>query len=72
MLNQKKLLRIAFAAGAITDALAVVPMVVPSLAKLLWGFEDRSGAYRFPECGRSVRVTGTFHRPSLWDAPLHR
>ena len=45
--NQQKLLRVAFAAGAITDALAIVPMLVPPLAKYLWGFEDGSGAYRF-------------------------
>ena len=47
MLSQERLLRVAFAAGAITDALAILPMVVPSLAKLLWGFEDGSGVYRF-------------------------
>lgn len=47
MPDQDRLLRIAFLAGAITDAFAVVPMVVPSVAKLLWGFDDPSGAYRF-------------------------
>lgn len=47
MPSQEKLLRFAFLAGAITDALALVPMLVPAAAKLLWGFEDVSGAYRF-------------------------
>src|SRR5512147_656114 len=42
-----RLLRLAFAAGAITDALALVPMLVPAMAMRLWGFEDVSGAYRF-------------------------
>jgi hypothetical protein len=31
----------------VTDALAVVPMLLPAMAKLLWGFDDPSGAYRF-------------------------
>ena len=47
MIQQDTLLRTAFVAGAVTDALAIVPMVVPPLAKLLWGFDDPSGAYRF-------------------------
>lgn len=47
MRKQEDVLKIAFAAGAITDALAVLPMLIPSLAGLLWGFEDDSGPYRF-------------------------
>ena len=47
MSNQERVLRVAFLAGAVTDALAIMPMLVPSVAKLLWGFEDMSGAYRF-------------------------
>jgi len=47
MPNQERVLRIAFLAGAVTDALALVPMLVPSVARLLWGFHDVSGAYRF-------------------------
>jgi hypothetical protein len=42
-----RLLRVAFLAGAATDALALVPMLVPSMAALLWGFADHSGGYRF-------------------------
>jgi hypothetical protein len=41
------MLRAAFLLGAITDALAVVPMLSPRMASLLWGFDDRGGAYRF-------------------------
>ena len=41
------LLRIAFVAGAITDALALLPMLSPALARILWGFDDVSGTYRF-------------------------
>jgi len=42
-----RLLRTAFAAGAVTDALAVIPLLSPPMAELLWGFADPSGAYRF-------------------------
>jgi hypothetical protein len=45
--RQEKLLKTAFLAGAVTDALALVPMLVPPMAALLWGFEDQSGSYRF-------------------------
>ena len=38
--EQEKLLRVAFLAGAVTDALALVPMLFPPMARLLWGFED--------------------------------
>jgi peptidoglycan/LPS O-acetylase OafA/YrhL len=41
------LLRRAFLLGAITDALALIPMLVPAMARLMWGFDDPSGAYRF-------------------------
>ncbi len=47
MRSQEKVLRVAFLVGAITDALAILPMLVPPLAKILWGFEDVSGAYQF-------------------------
>lgn len=40
-------LRTAFLMGAVTDAGALVPMLVPSFARLLWGFDDVSGSYRF-------------------------
>ncbi len=47
MRRQEKILQTAFLAGAITDAGAILPMLIPPLAKLLWGFEDVSGAYKF-------------------------
>jgi hypothetical protein len=45
--KQAQLLRIAFIAGAITDALALLPMLIPALARLLWGFVNPDGTYRF-------------------------
>ena len=47
MWSEEKVLRVAFLIGAITDAIAILPMLVPPLAYLLWGFEDVSGAYKF-------------------------
>jgi uncharacterized membrane protein len=44
---QGRWLRIAFGAGAITDALALVPMLSPTMARLLWGFEHPTGGYFF-------------------------
>jgi hypothetical protein len=46
-MTTETMLRTAFLLGAITDALAIVPMLVPRMASLLWGFEDTSGPYRF-------------------------
>jgi hypothetical protein len=45
--RESRLLRTAFLVGAVTDAGALLPMLVPSLASLLWGFDDASGSYRF-------------------------
>jgi hypothetical protein len=47
MPNQERLLRAAFLTGAITDALALLSLLIPPLAGLLWGFDDSSGGYRF-------------------------
>ena len=46
-LDEERLLRAAFLAGAVTDACALAPMLSPTLAEVLWGFRDVSGAYRF-------------------------
>jgi len=45
--REAALLRIAFLAGAVTDAAALAPMLFPPLASLLWGFHDASASYRF-------------------------
>ena len=47
MWNQEKVLRVAFLVGIITDALAILPMLVPALAYIFWGFDNVSGAYQF-------------------------
>lgn len=45
--QQARMLRRAFLAGAITDALALIPMLSSSMSNLMWGFSDVSEAYRF-------------------------
>ena len=45
--RQERLLRMAFMLGAITDALALMPMLLPPMAKLLWGFDATTGPDRF-------------------------
>jgi hypothetical protein len=45
--RHERLLRAAFLAGAITDGLALGPMLVAPLGELLWGFTDLGGPYRF-------------------------
>jgi hypothetical protein len=40
-------LQTAFLAGAVTDAVALFPMLVPSFGNMLWGFSDTSISYRF-------------------------
>lgn len=45
--TEERLLRTAFLVGAITDALALLPMLFPALAEVLWGFREVSGSYRF-------------------------
>ncbi len=45
--SEPRLFQIAFIAGAITDAAALVSMLSPRFADLLWGFHDDSSSYRF-------------------------
>ena len=40
-------LRRVFLLGAVTDALALVPMLWPWAARVLWGFENPTGGYLF-------------------------
>ncbi len=71
--SQEKLLRFAFFAGAVTDALAIMPMLIPPLAKLLWGFDDTSGAYRFAMgYGASLMLGWTALLIWAYQRPLER
>ena len=73
MWREEKVLQVAFLAGAITDALALAPMLVQPLARLLWGFEDGSGAYRFAMgYGASLMLGWTALLVWATRAPLER
>ena len=45
--DEAAVLRAAFLAGAILDAGALLPMLVPTAARVLWGVDDKSWGYRF-------------------------
>lgn len=71
--GQERILRAAFLAGAITDALALVPMLSPSMARLLWGFEDITGPYRFAMgYGASLMAAWTVLLVWAYRRPLER
>ena len=73
MANQERLLRTAFLAGAVTDAVALVPMLVPEAARLLWGFEDTSGSYLFAmRYGASLMLGWTALLVWAYQRPLER
>ena len=68
-----QLLRAAFAAGAVTDAVAVVPLTFPSATRLLWGFADLDGAMRFVMgYGASLMVGWTVLLVWAYRRPLER
>jgi len=73
MPTEEKLLKTAFLAGAVTDALALFPMLIPPLAALLWGFDDASGAYRFAMgYGASLMLGWTVLLVWAYQRPLER
>jgi hypothetical protein len=47
MPREERLLRLAFLLGAVTDALALIPMLSPPMTQLLWGFRPEPGPYSF-------------------------
>lgn len=68
-----QLLRWAFLAGAITDALALGPILFPEIASLLWGFTDVSGSYRFAMgYGASLMLGWTVLLVWAYRRPLQR
>ena len=71
--RQEEILRLAFLAGAITDALALIPMLSPTMASLLWGFDDVSGPYRFA-MGYGASLMAAWTGLLLWarQKPLER
>jgi hypothetical protein len=56
--RKTKLLRAAFLVGAITDALAVIPMLSPTVAHLMMGWEGMNEPYRFAMGYAASLMTG--------------
>jgi hypothetical protein len=40
-------LKVSFMTGAVVDALALLPMLIPWAAKIFWGFENFTGIYYY-------------------------
>lgn len=54
-MREVRLLRAVFLAGAVTDAVALLPMLLPSFAALLWGLRDISNSYQLAmRCAASL------------------
>ncbi len=54
-------LKLSFLVGMITDALALIPMLLPPLAKIFWGFNDFTGIYYFAMgYGASLMLAGQY------------
>ena len=71
--RQERLLRTAFLVGAVTDAAALLPMLFPPFAALLWGFHDTSGSYRFAMgYGASLMLGWTLLLLWAYRRPLER
>jgi hypothetical protein len=73
MQRQARRLRVAFAVGAVTDALALVPMLSPTMARLLWGFENPTAGYFFAMgYGASLMLGWTALLVWAYQEPLQR
>jgi len=73
MNNQIKWLKVAYLAGIITDALALIPMLYPPMAKFMWGFDTFSGSYYFSTgYGASLMAGWTLLLIWAYKRPLER
>ena len=73
MKNQIRWLKIAFLAGIVTDALALVPMLYPPMAKFMWGFDKFSDNYFFAMgYGASLMAGWTLVLIWAYKRPLER
>jgi hypothetical protein len=75
MLSSKAVfwLRVSFIIGAVVDAVALVPMLIPWAAKIFWGFEDFSGMYHFAMgMGASLMLAWTILLLWAYRKPIER
>lgn len=73
MNKQLRWLKIAFLAGIITDALALIPMLYPPMANFMWGFDQFNGNYFFAMgYGASLMAGWTLLLIWAYKKPLER
>ena len=66
-------LKLSFLVGMITDALALIPMLFPSIAKIFWGFDNFTGIYYFAMgYGASLMLAWTMLLYWAYRKPLER
>ena len=56
--RSERWLRRAFVAGALVDALALIPLLHPGTARLLWGIQADGGAQRFAAHSAAALMAG--------------
>ena len=72
-MRDTRVLRAVFLAGAVTDAVALLPMLLPSLATLLWRLRDASDSYQLAmRCGASLMLGWTLLLVWASRRPLER
>jgi hypothetical protein len=72
-MHEARVLRAAFLAGAVTDAIAPLPMLLPSFATLLWGLRDVSDSYQLAmRCAASLMLGWTLLLVWASRRPLER
>jgi hypothetical protein len=72
-MREARVLRAVFLAGAVTDAVALLPMLLPSFATLLWGLRDVSDSYQLAmRCAASLMLGWTLLLVWASRRPLER
>lgn len=66
-------LKIGFMFGAIVDALALMPMLIPRVSKMFWGIENFTGIYYFAQgMGAALMLGWTSLLLWAFQQPLQR
>jgi peptidoglycan/LPS O-acetylase OafA/YrhL len=72
-MREARVLRAVFLAGAVADAVALLPMLLPSFATLLWGLRDISDSYQLAmRCAASLMFGWTLLLVWASRRPLER
>lgn len=73
MKSEERRLQLAFLVGAIVDVVATIPMLVPFVANLLWGFTTFTGEYYFAMgMGASLMIGWTLLLLWAYQKPAER